>query len=225
MKKIPIIFVSVGVMLILLAAFVAIQQQQFLSVAIKTQGEVVALLPTRSGTYQPIVHFETVDRQRVEISSTSSSNPPAYEVGEKVDVYYQSADPHKAEITGFFSLWGIAAILGGIGLTFTIIGGAMLIMMSDKTKLLNKLKSSGVGVQAKIDQVYLNQSLELNGRNPFQVYAKWSDPLSGQEHTFKSSNLWFDPTEQLTHAYVTVFMERDNPKRYAMDISFLQQPS
>jgi hypothetical protein len=225
MKKIPVCMIFVGLFILIIATIVFFKQQQFISMAITTEGQVVALLQTKSGTYAPVVNFTAENGQIIEISSTSSSNPPAYEVGERVEVYYASYNPQSAEISGFFSLWGTSTILGGIGLIFNIIGAAMLVMMSDKTKLLAKLKVSGIGIQATVDQVYLNQSLQLNGENPFQVHAKWLDPESGTEHRFKSINLWFDPSEQLNNSYITVFIEPNNPKRYAMDVSFLHKPT
>ncbi|WP_348704010.1 DUF3592 domain-containing protein [uncultured Neptuniibacter sp.] len=223
MKKIPIILIFVGLIVLIIATIVFFKQQQFISMAITTEGQVVELLRTRSGTYFPVVLFTAENGQVIEISSTSSSNPPAYEVGERVEVYYASYNPQGAKISGFFSLWGISAVLGGIGLVFNIVGAVILVMMSDKTKLLAKLKVSGIGVQATIESVHLNQSLQLNGKNPFQVHAKWIDPDSGKEHLFKSINMWFDPSEQLIDSYITVFIEPNNPKRYAMDISFLQK--
>ena len=64
-----------------------------------------------------------------------------------------------------------------------------------------------------------NQSVTFNGQHPFQVSAVWINPQSGEEVTFRSVNLWDDPSEELTSEYVTVFMDRHNPKRYVMDLT------
>jgi hypothetical protein len=35
------------------------------------------------------------------------------------------------------------------------------------------------------------------------------------------SNLWYDPSGQIDREKITVFMERNNPTKYYVDLSFL----
>ncbi|MFI5660798.1 DUF3592 domain-containing protein [Streptomyces sp. NPDC051684] len=48
--------------------------------------------------------------------SSTGSNPPAYEQGERDEVLYRADDPEDARINGFLSLWLLPLIFGGIGL-------------------------------------------------------------------------------------------------------------
>ena len=219
MKNIAIIFLAVGTIMLCLTAFLFVQKQDFLSTAVTAQGQVVQILQTQSGLYKPLVTFTTQDGQLIGVTSDYGSRPPAYEMGEEVTVYYQSRDPKGAEISGFFSLWGTVAIFGGIGSGFVLLGTIFFVLVSDKSRLLAKLKRTGIPVEAKVSSVYLNQSVVFNGQHPFQISAIWTNPQSGEEITFLSVNLWFDPTETLKSDYITVFMDKNNPKRYVMDLT------
>ncbi len=46
-------------------------------------------------------------------------------------------------------------------------------------------------------------------------------PGDGGVQVFRSENLWFDPTDDLKREAVTVYVDPRNPRRYAMDVSFL----
>ncbi len=76
---------------------------------------------TNSVTYRPVFEFE-YDGQHYNIQSNTSSNPPAFEVGENVDLKINPDDPTDfyAPSDSTFTLVGL--IFVGIGLIFTIVG-------------------------------------------------------------------------------------------------------
>ena len=84
-----------------------------------------------------------------------------------------------------------------------------------------KLRRTGTAVDAAFQRVEKNTNLNIGGRNPYNVITEWTDPSTSQRHTFKSDNLWHDPSDQIDREKITVFMERNNPKRYYVDLSFL----
>jgi len=61
----------------------------------------------------------------------------------------------------------------------------------------------------------------VSGRHPFRVIAQWQDPSTAKIRVFKSHNLWFDPSRFITQKQIRVFLDRNNPKRYYVDLSFL----
>lgn len=80
-------------------------------------GEVISLSTNcddEGCAYAPVVSFKTRDGNKVTFESSFSSNPPAYEVGEKVTVFYPPDAPEKAIIKG-----------AGLGfrIVFMIVGG------------------------------------------------------------------------------------------------------
>lgn len=81
---------------------------------------------THSVTYRPVFEFEH-NGQHYNIKSNTSSNPPVFEVGEKVELKINPNDPTDfyAPSDSTFTLVGL--IFVGIGLIFTIIGIFMII--------------------------------------------------------------------------------------------------
>ncbi|MCL1479788.1 MAG: DUF3592 domain-containing protein [Marinobacter sp.] len=85
----------------------------FLKEAVSTEGTVVELVPSRSSnstTYAPVVQFNEINGRLVEFTSNASSNPPAYNRGERVVVLYSPNAPESAKIDGF-SRFGEARLL------------------------------------------------------------------------------------------------------------------
>jgi len=79
-----------------------------------------------SSTYSPIVEF-TVNGQTYTFESGNASSPPAYQVGETVNVRYDPADPNTAQIDKLTERWLMPVLLipsmlcGSIVLTFFMV--------------------------------------------------------------------------------------------------------
>jgi len=129
-----LVFGAVGLVLCAVAWLLHHNTASFIASASRTQGEVMRLLyvesskRNESGTWKPLVRFKAPSGEIVEFAPSSSSSPPAYEVGETVDVFFDPNDPQDAMLDGFFSLWGGAAITGGLGLVFLLVTAGLLFM-------------------------------------------------------------------------------------------------
>jgi hypothetical protein len=80
-----------------------------------TPGRVIRLEESSSTdggccVYSPVVEFQ-VKEQTYVFESDSASYPPAYEVGESVEVLYDPADPNKAQINKFGERWFFPMII------------------------------------------------------------------------------------------------------------------
>lgn len=227
MKKASIInkiFLVIGIGMLIGSFFMYSNTKEFLNSAIETEGVVTELVRSHSSDsimYRPIFEFKTQEGKTVEITSSVASNPPSYSRGEKIDVLYQESAPEKAKINSFFSLWGATLIVGVIGLVFLLIAVFTLVFGLLKNKKVVYLKKNGVPVTAKFQSVDINSTYEINGKHPYQISAQWKNPATSELHIFKSENIWFDPTDHISQDHVTVLIEKDNPKKYYMDISFL----
>ena len=143
MKTLTVIkylFVLIGGVMLIGAVWAAANTRSFLAHAVRTEGKVVALQPrystntssnsstasssSTSRTFAPLIRF-THAGQVIDFTASASSNPPAYSVGETVPVLYENTPPFKARIDSFFSLWGAALIVGGLGTIFLLIGALM----------------------------------------------------------------------------------------------------
>ena len=214
----------IGIGMLTGAFFVYQNTASFIASAAKTEGTVVDLQLSRSSdstTYRPVVRFATARGQTIEFVSSTGSNPPSYTRGERVEVLYHPDNPHHARINGWFSLWGGATILGGLGALFFAIGAGIVLAGNLHGRRTEYLRKHGVRIETQYQSVERNTALSVNGRHPFRILTQWQNPANSELHVFTSDNLWFDPTNHIKIKAITVFIERGNPKKYHVDLSFL----
>ncbi len=219
-------FSALGIVLLTVALYLVHSTQTFLEEASTANGTVIELVRKKSSdsnTYAPVVRFVTDTGESIEFTSDTSSNPPSYSEGESVRVLYRPAAPHAARIDGFFSLWLGPIIAGGLGAIFVLIGGALLLSPMFAARKQADLRQRGTRIVTTFQSVEQNTSLTVNGRHPFRVVTQWTNPATSQIHVFESENLWFDPTAHINARDIGVYIERGNPKRYFVDLSFLPQ--
>lgn len=227
MKTVSIIkylFTLIGLAMLIGAFFLYKNTSTFLASATRTEGTVIELVRSRSSdstVYKPVFNFVDDRGATIEVESSSGSNPPSYSVGERVDVFYLPGEPQNAKINSYFSLWGGATIVGGMGGLFLLVGLSILIVPMLKGRKDEYLRQSGTPVSTQFQRVELNRSISVNNRHPFRVVTQWQNPATSEVHVFHSNNLWFDPTEYVGSKNITVFIEQDNPKKYLVDLSFL----
>jgi len=63
-----------------------------------------------------------------ELFSSVGSRPPSHKVGDTVAVLYLADQPQRAKLDEFFDLWGLAAVCGGLGIFWLVVGLAMLLV-------------------------------------------------------------------------------------------------
>ncbi|MCS2610146.1 DUF3592 domain-containing protein [Halomonas dongshanensis] len=218
----------VGIALLAGSLYFYFQTNAFLESAERTQGTVVRLAESRSEdstTYRPVISFAAPNGDAIEFISSTGSNPPSYSPGEPVSVLFDTDNPYSARLESFFSLWGGAFILGGLGAVFTLFGVAAFFIpvLSGGLSKRNKaaLKRSGLRLETELQGVERNTGFSVNGRYPFRIVSQWHDTTSGQVYVFYSENIWFDPSAYLEGDSVIVFVEPGNPKRYYVDTEFL----
>ncbi len=220
------LFALVGASMLIGACFIATNTLYFTAKAQLTEGRVVENVRRRSGdsdTYYPVVEFVTTDGQHVQVMSSPGSTPPTYDVGESVDVLYRPDNIDDARINSFLSLWLGAIIMGSIGSVFFFIGAGLPFLQAREKRRNERLKATGKPVDAKFCHVELNERYSVNSRHPYRVVCQWQNPATGKIHVFNSNNIWFDPTAYINKESLTVFIDRNNPKTYVVDISFLPE--
>jgi hypothetical protein len=94
-----------------------------------TTGKVIDMEASTSDgstTYSPVIDY-VVEDETYRFRSGSSSNPPAYHVGQRVEMLYDLTDPHKAQINNFWELWLLPiifipiAVIGGLTVTAVMV--------------------------------------------------------------------------------------------------------
>jgi hypothetical protein len=123
------IFGGVGLILLIAAIIVYYNQSESLKNTVKSKGKVIDMVGSRGSkggtTYSPIVEFQ-FNGQSYRISSEVSSSPPAFEIGEEVELFVPPSNPNKARINSFMENWFVVLILGFMGTIFSIIGFSVM---------------------------------------------------------------------------------------------------
>ncbi|MGN9760982.1 DUF3592 domain-containing protein [Streptomyces sp. SD31] len=130
--------IAFGAVFLVVGLILAGMSVSFLVEAERARGTVVALEWRKDDTgtsrkkrqsdepvAYPVVEFTSADGTSRTFRSSTGSNPPSYDEGERVDVLYRADSPEDARINGFASLWLLPLIFGGIGLAIAGVGTAV----------------------------------------------------------------------------------------------------
>ena len=112
-------------------------------------------------------------------------------------------------------------ILLGMGAVFALVGTLPLIIMYLRNKSGQRLLREGMPVKARFSEVILNTTININGRSPFQIVAQMHDTAANTVKLYYSHNIAFYPSPFINQEFVTVYVDKKNPDKYYMDISFL----
>ncbi|WP_330476755.1 DUF3592 domain-containing protein [Streptomyces platensis] len=129
---IAVAMIAFGAMFLVLGLVLAGATASFLSDAKRTRGSVVSLEwreddhgEDHTPVAYPVVEFTSADGMPRRFQSSTGSNPPSYEKGDRVEVLYRADSPADARINGFASLWLLPLVFGGTGLAMLVGGTAV----------------------------------------------------------------------------------------------------
>ncbi len=209
------IFAAAGLLCGVISAVLVYGRWNVTHNGIETTGTVVDLRYSKSSV-APVVRFmDESGREHVYESSSYTSVSPA-EIGDQLKIYYMPDDPTDVELEGegWFNLFPLIFFFthGGVGF-----GG--IYWLEKKRRLYNWLQQFGKEIQAKLTDVKRGSN---KGRSYYSLKLEWLDPYTQQLYSFESDTLSTDPSDSLpVGSPVRVLIDPDNPKRYWVDISFL----
>lgn len=97
---------------------------------------------------------------------------------------------------------------GGIGLLFLLLGLAFLYSDLRRRALMRRAFEGGYYVMAKVAGIAAQRNVNMNGRNPYQVEAHWTDPNTGIVHVYYSRYFYTNVADMLTSDEVPVYLDR-----------------
>ena len=140
MKAVGIPFTLIGCILLIISIIFTKSRFDFIDRSERVLGEVVGL--QGYDTVAPVIEFTSLTGERFTFVGSVSSSPPAYAVGEDVDVIYERDTPQDALINSFFQLYFVSLITGFLGTIFTGIGIALWrVSNKDPSEELNHYKN------------------------------------------------------------------------------------
>lgn len=217
------VFAAVGLGLAIAAGVIYQKDAAFAADAKPAMGRVVALIPSWSAssrsdprTYTSLVRFVTDKGRVVEFADGVSSHPPRHDEGQWVKILYNPANPARAIVDDFGGRWGGMAIVGGLAAVFAPLGAALLAVSVLSKRRRIKLEREGRPIDAEFLHVFRDESLTINGANPFRIAAQGVNPKTGKLRRFVGPPMWVDPTEQLQGRTVRVLL--GDRKAYRVDL-------
>jgi hypothetical protein len=127
-----------GVCILTFIYWMHTQQEAFARIATSTMGTVIEMQErssksssgTRSTSYAPVVQFVTKREDVYTFTSAMSSNPPAYSVGDQVEVLYNPENPPEAVLARDNAIGTNPFMLGasGLALVLIVVGGTVFMI-------------------------------------------------------------------------------------------------
>jgi len=215
------IFLIIGLIMLKFAISTFSDKIEFKRTGIITQGEVVELASSRGDRsgymYTPIIAF-LADGKSYQFQHSASSNPPMYDIGEKVEVIYWPESPSKASLNTFWGFWGPPIFISIAAVVFTLVGGGLIYGMVARYNTRKNLISNGQRITAKLDCV--DKVARDKGRDYWVVRANWQNPADGKIYLFESDQLYYNPETYISSSQqISVLIEPNNPKKYIVDLS------
>jgi UPF0716 family protein affecting phage T7 exclusion len=214
-----------GAVLFLSGLFTYIKQEMFIMNATKVSGmvsELVLRVSTSASDdtalYYPKITYSTSDGKTMVFKIPFGSNPPAYKVGQQIQVLYDPSHPTQVYpnlITAIF-FYTILLIIGGIISVF--VGFLLLFLHHKRSKSKNRLLDEGKRLNTTFQKVIMTSD---NNKSSYKLVSTYKDPHSEVEYLFESKKIPFDPSERIHNHTIYVYVDEDNYKKYWMDISFL----
>lgn len=122
-------------------------------------------------------------------------------------------------IDDFRGRYSALAIVGALGTIFAILGVRLVITATIRSaRRKARLLRTGRSIEAEFLHVFVNDSLEINGKPPFRVAVQVSDQTTGKLRKFDSPPIWVDPTALLDGRKVTALIDFTG-EDYLVDLS------
>ena len=138
-RLVGLIFMSIGIVLLVVAGYFVYDHQQFEKTAVTVTGTVVdfhSYISTSDNSsttmYSPIFEYEYEGKKYTYVS-TSGSNVKEYEVDERIDIMVNPENPADVLVDSFMEKWFVPALLGFMGTLFTGLGYVAFAVLGKKS--------------------------------------------------------------------------------------------
>ena len=217
-----IIFAIIGAILVVIG-FILFGSVFNYNNKIETAGIITRISLSRNSENESRRVYVSYVAEGNEYESTLNGYSSSFYEGKEIEIYYDKDNPNKI---GMKSLDLLILILPGIGLIFLIIGGTGILVKVNKKKLEKRLKENGELIYADYVETIINTSYSVNGRYPYKIICEWTNPVDGEEYTFKSRNIWLNPEDIIEERNIKqfpVYIDKNNKKKYFVDINILAE--
>lgn len=219
-RLIGFIFGGIGLLQIVIALVFGISTALAISSSTTANGVVIDGGDTSSGRkVTALIEFTAASGQTVRFRSAIASNPPEFQTGQQVKVYYKPSDPAgTAMVDSLVSLWFWSGLFGILGLVFLVIGLVSLAIWVRGVRLKKWLMQYGQRITAEVTVVKKNTHVHNLGKSPYYVVARSRETTNSVTPVFRSRNIWNLPATVTPGANISVLVDPNNYRRYYVEI-------
>ena len=207
------LFSFIGIVFILIGIGVAVSRAQFLKNASPVEAEIIAMHHTGTDVLgMPVVKYSVEGQEYTGTLSFSSSD---MHPGRHITVYYHHDNPENirsAESEGF-----LIGIFLFIGLVFASISWIIASVRRKHRRNIRQLLANGLKVDAEITDIQENLNKRMGKHHPIIVHCRYLSP-DGRLYLFHSHSVWCRSHEVDMKKKIPVYMDRQNPARYFVDV-------
>ena len=136
--------------------------------------------------------------------------------GQEISLLCDPENPGHVKSPGGMLLLEMVFLL--IGILFMGIALVFIAVSRNKARRRKKILSSGKRLSAIVEQIAVNTSYVMNGRNPYQIYCYYRDEYKDVIYRFKSEDLWINPNVVLQPGdTIDVYVDGEDYSRYHVD--------
>lgn len=219
-KILALIFGVLGVIFIIVAVLLASHSGRIARTYIKTTAEITGFDITRSNTdsryrRRTAVKYEVEGQSLEQLLNEYSSS--MYE-GKIIPVLVNPEDYYDVRTSTLLYLPAI--IFGVVAIPFLVVSIILIVVMVSRNKRFSRIYEEGKRITAEVTGGRINRNYSVNNRHPWRMECRYEDTFSGEEHVFKSGNVWFDPNQYIGRP-ISVYILDGNFSNYYIDVDSL----
>ncbi len=123
-KMIYSILLTTGIIFLILSFIVFRNSLSLIKNGYKATAIVIDLqniLSNNTSDLTPIFKFTTTTGQEIIFKGFGASSPPAFNIGEKVNIIYNPDNPNEAKVLTYFGVFGLTIILTALSIPMIVI--------------------------------------------------------------------------------------------------------
>lgn len=216
-----ILFAVFGGLFFAIGAFLVINTLSFKANAQEVMALITQMHPYEDSdgdtSYDVEVQYEY---EGITFHATLDTYSSGMREGKWISILVNKDDPTEVVEPGTNLVVGIVfMVMGGIAI---LVGGVSLVQEWKHKKKLDHLNRTGKRLQARIDQITVNERIAINEVHPYIIWCSYVDELSGARFEFKSENIWNDPYEVCdVGSAIDVLVSADDYLEYVVDVDSL----
>ena len=219
-KILALIFGVLGVIFIIVAVLLASHSGRIARTYIKTTAEITGFDISRRNTddrysRRTAIKYEVEGQSLEQLLNEYSSS--MYE-GKIITVLVNPEDYYDVRTSTLLYLPAI--IFGVVAIPFLVVSIILIVVMVSRNKRFSRIYEEGKRITAEVTGGRINRNYSVNNRHPWRMECRYEDTFSGEEHVFKSGNVWFDPNQYLGRP-ISVYILDGNYSNYYIDVDSL----